>query len=59
VSFKSILYVPKRLPGDAFQNYGKTAENIKLYVRRVFITDDFQDMQALIIKSSHINIIFF
>ncbi|KAI6214183.1 Endoplasmin [Aphelenchoides besseyi] len=44
VAFKSILYVPKRLPQDAFQNYGKTGENIKLYVRRVFITDDFQDM---------------
>uniref|UniRef100_A0A7E4W245 HATPase_c domain-containing protein n=1 Tax=Panagrellus redivivus TaxID=6233 RepID=A0A7E4W245_PANRE len=44
VSFKSILYVPKKLPQDAFQNYGKVIENIKLYVRRVFITDDFQDM---------------
>lgn len=44
MSFRSILYVPKRAPQDAFQNYGKTTENIKLYVRRVFITDDFQDM---------------
>jgi heat shock protein beta len=44
VSFKSILYVPKTLANDAFQNYGKTEENIKLYVRRVFITDDFKDM---------------
>uniref|UniRef100_A0A914D1S4 Histidine kinase/HSP90-like ATPase domain-containing protein n=1 Tax=Acrobeloides nanus TaxID=290746 RepID=A0A914D1S4_9BILA len=44
VTFKSILYVPKKLPQDAFQSYGKTQENIKLYVRRVFITDDFQDM---------------
>lgn len=44
VSFKSILYVPKTLAADAFQNYGKTEENIKLYVRRVFITDDFKDM---------------
>ena len=44
VTFKSILYVPKKLPQDAFQNYGKVTENIKLYVRRVFITDDFQDM---------------
>lgn len=44
VTFKSVLYVPKKLPQDAFQNYGKVVENIKLYVRRVFITDDFQDM---------------
>ena len=44
VTFKSILYIPKKLPQDAFQNYGKVVESIKLYVRRVFITDDFQDM---------------
>uniref|UniRef100_A0AC34Q0X9 Histidine kinase/HSP90-like ATPase domain-containing protein n=1 Tax=Panagrolaimus sp. JU765 TaxID=591449 RepID=A0AC34Q0X9_9BILA len=44
VTFKSILFIPKKLPQDAFQNYGKVVENIKLYVRRVFITDDFQDM---------------
>ncbi|PIO70625.1 Hsp90 protein [Teladorsagia circumcincta] len=44
VSFRSILYVPKTSPSDMFQNYGKIVENIKLYVRRVFITDDFADM---------------
>ncbi|UMM28526.1 hypothetical protein L5515_011327 [Caenorhabditis briggsae] len=44
VSFRSILYVPKKSPNDMFQNYGKIVENIKLYVRRVFITDDFADM---------------
>ncbi|CAB3409913.1 unnamed protein product [Caenorhabditis bovis] len=44
VSFRSILYVPKKSPNDMFQNYGKVVENIKLYVRRVFITDDFADM---------------
>ncbi|GMT24674.1 hypothetical protein PFISCL1PPCAC_15971, partial [Pristionchus fissidentatus] len=44
VSFKSILYIPKKSPNDMFQNYGKIMENIKLYVRRVFITDDFNDM---------------
>uniref|UniRef100_A0A0N4Z071 HATPase_c domain-containing protein n=1 Tax=Parastrongyloides trichosuri TaxID=131310 RepID=A0A0N4Z071_PARTI len=44
VSFKSILFVPKKAQNDMFQNYGKVVENIKLYVRRVFITDDFNDM---------------
>ncbi|VDN59038.1 unnamed protein product [Dracunculus medinensis] len=44
VSFRSILYIPKKGPHDMFQNYGKGTENIKLYVRRVFITDDFEDM---------------
>ncbi|VDN17081.1 unnamed protein product, partial [Gongylonema pulchrum] len=44
VTFKSILYVPRHSPYDMFQNYGKGTDNIKLYVRRVFITDDFHDM---------------
>uniref|UniRef100_A0AC35U4S3 HATPase_c domain-containing protein n=1 Tax=Rhabditophanes sp. KR3021 TaxID=114890 RepID=A0AC35U4S3_9BILA len=44
VSFKSILFAPKKAANDMFQNYGKVVENIKLYVRRVFITDDFNDM---------------
>lgn len=44
VTFKSILFVPKTAPHDIFSDYGKRKENIKMYVRRVFITDDFQDM---------------
>ncbi|KAI3381883.1 hypothetical protein SNEBB_010182 [Seison nebaliae] len=44
VSFKSILFIPKSGPHDLYQNYGKRKEQIKLYVRRVFITDDFEDM---------------
>jgi len=44
VTFKALLFVPPTQTSESFNNYGKTTENIKLYVRRVFITDDFQDM---------------
>jgi len=44
VTFKSILYLPKTAPHDTFSNYGKKVDHIKMYVRRVFITDDFEDM---------------
>lgn len=44
VTFKSILFVPKAAPRDLFQNYGKRVDSIKMYVRRVFITDNFEDM---------------
>ena len=44
VTFKSLLFIPKVQPNESFNRYGTKTENIKLYVRRVFITDDFQDM---------------
>lgn len=44
VSFKALLFIPKVQPGDSFNKYGTKANNIKLYVRRVFITDTFNDM---------------
>uniref|UniRef100_A0A2M3ZDW2 Heat shock protein 83 n=1 Tax=Anopheles braziliensis TaxID=58242 RepID=A0A2M3ZDW2_9DIPT len=44
VTFKSLLYVPKVQPSESFNKYGTKADNIKLYVRRVFITDEFNDM---------------
>lgn len=42
VTFKSLLFVPEVQPGESFNKYGTRTDNIKLYVRRVFITDDFQ-----------------
>ncbi|XP_053175611.1 endoplasmin-like isoform X2 [Scomber japonicus] len=45
VTFKSILFVPKAAPRGLFDEYGsKKNDFIKLFVRRVFITDDFNDM---------------
>jgi heat shock protein beta len=44
VTFKSILFVPKSAPSGMFQEYGKKVDYIKMYVRRVFITADFEEM---------------
>ncbi|KAM8703948.1 hypothetical protein ACLKA7_008556 [Drosophila subpalustris] len=44
VTFKSLLYIPKVQPSESFNRYGTKSDNIKLYVRRVFITDEFNDM---------------
>jgi len=44
VTFKSLLFVPVNQKNEDFQKYGNTEELIKLYVRRVFITDDFKNM---------------
>ncbi|XP_015207436.1 endoplasmin isoform X1 [Lepisosteus oculatus] len=45
VTFKSILFVPSAAPRGLFDEYGsKKNDFIKLFVRRVFITDDFHDM---------------
>lgn len=44
VTFKSLLYIPKIQPSESFNRYGTKADNIKLFVRRVFITDEFNDM---------------
>nr|AVO65122.1 glucose-regulated protein 94 [Mylopharyngodon piceus] len=45
VTFKSILFIPAAAPRGLFDEYGtKKNDFIKLFVRRVFITDDFHDM---------------
>jgi heat shock protein beta len=44
VNFKYILYIPSKRPYDLFENYyGKTSA-LKLYVRRVLVNDQFEEL---------------
>ena len=43
VQFRSILFIPSKAPYNVHDNAGLSA-NIRLYVRRVFITDEFKDL---------------
>jgi heat shock protein beta len=44
VEFRSILYIPGEPPSDLFDNYYQKNNALKLYVRKVLISDEFEDL---------------
>ncbi|XP_042489301.1 endoplasmin homolog [Macadamia integrifolia] len=45
VEFKAILFVPPKAPHDLYESYyNSNKANLKLFVRRVFISDEFDEL---------------
>lgn len=44
IEFKAILYIPTEAPYDLFENYYGKSSSLKLYVRRVLITEEFEEL---------------
>lgn len=44
MEFKAILFVPPKAPYDLFENYYSNKATLKLFVRRVFISDEFDEL---------------
>jgi len=43
ITFKAILYIPKKAPTGLYDKYYDKFKGLKLYVRRVLISDEFDD----------------
>jgi len=44
IEFKAILFIPSQAPYDMFENYYGRSSALKLYVRRVLITEEFEEL---------------
>jgi heat shock protein beta len=44
VEFRSILFTPSTAPSDLYENYYSTNAALRLYVRKVLISDDFEEL---------------
>lgn len=44
VDFKAVLYLPSTAPPDMYDNYYTSKPQLKLYVRRVFVSESFEQL---------------
>ena len=44
MEFRALLYVPDKAPYNFMNDYYSHKASLKLYVRRVFISDDFEEL---------------
>lgn len=44
IEFKAIIFIPSQAPYDLFENYYGKSAALKLYVRRVLITEEFEEL---------------
>jgi HSP90 family molecular chaperone len=44
VEFRALLYIPAKAPYNFMNDYYGSRASLKLYVRRVFISDDFEEL---------------
>jgi heat shock protein beta len=44
IEFDSILYIPKKAPHGMYDNYYNQKSTLRLYVRRVLVADEFEDI---------------
>ncbi len=44
MEFRTLLYIPERAPPNFLNDYYGNKAQLKLYVRRVFISDDFEEL---------------
>jgi len=43
LDFRALVFIPKHLPSEFFRDLQEVTKNVKLFVRRVFITDELVD----------------
>ena len=44
IQFRAILFIPRKPPSDMYDKLQAKQNNLRLYVRRVFISDEFDDL---------------